>query len=99
MVFGDLQSTLRLLFPSHSIDFFLVGRLKLVHNKLLDRHRAELASPLSYAREALSLCKSARRCKRDIEVLCLELNAAVRYFGLFLFLRLFLKSAFVDSTT
>jgi hypothetical protein len=79
------------------IDFSPAGRLKLVHNRLADRHRAHLADPLSYAREALALCKSARRCKHDVEVLCLELTAAVRCFADFSFLCLFLKNTLVDS--
>ncbi|KAJ7121365.1 hypothetical protein C8R44DRAFT_736166 [Mycena epipterygia] len=54
-----------------------VGRLKRIRNKLADDHGAHLDTPLLYRRVALSLCKRVRRCKRDVEVLCQELDIAM----------------------
>ncbi|KAJ7121388.1 hypothetical protein C8R44DRAFT_736189 [Mycena epipterygia] len=46
------------------------------HEVLADDHRTRLATPVSYAPVGFSLCKRARRCKRDVEVLCRELGVA-----------------------
>ncbi|KAJ6545034.1 hypothetical protein DFH09DRAFT_1088233 [Mycena vulgaris] len=43
-------------------------------------HRAHLETPLSYARAASSFCKRARRCRRDVEVLCEKLAAKIQRF-------------------
>ncbi|KAJ7847984.1 hypothetical protein B0H13DRAFT_2285452 [Mycena leptocephala] len=54
--------------------------LKYICDALIDDHRAQLVPSLSYARVGLSLCKRARRCKRDVELLCRELDVAIRRF-------------------
>ncbi|KAJ7135588.1 hypothetical protein C8R44DRAFT_729162 [Mycena epipterygia] len=54
-----------------------LAELKRICNKLADDHLAHLNTPLLYRHVALSLCKRARRCKRDVEVLCRELDLAI----------------------
>ncbi|KAJ7210232.1 hypothetical protein C8J57DRAFT_1257243 [Mycena rebaudengoi] len=54
--------------------------LKCIRDTLANDHSTYLAAPLSYAREGMSLCKRARRCKRDVEVLCQELDAEIQRF-------------------
>ncbi|KAJ7270375.1 hypothetical protein C8J57DRAFT_1227025 [Mycena rebaudengoi] len=54
--------------------------LKRICNKLADDHRANLDSPLYYPYMGLSLCKRARRCKRDVEALCRELDVEIQRF-------------------
>ncbi|KAJ7077580.1 hypothetical protein C8R44DRAFT_896252 [Mycena epipterygia] len=54
--------------------------LKRTCNKLTEDHRAHLNTPLFYRHVALSLCKRARRCRRDVEVLCRELDLAILQF-------------------
>ncbi|KAJ7875846.1 hypothetical protein B0H13DRAFT_2347919 [Mycena leptocephala] len=53
---------------------------KRICNKLADDHRAHLDSPLYYPYVGLSLCKRARRCKRDVEALCQGLDAEIQRF-------------------
>ncbi|KAJ7850987.1 hypothetical protein B0H13DRAFT_2360406 [Mycena leptocephala] len=57
-----------------------LGVLKHVHDKLADEHSAHLPGPFSYAHMALYLCKRARGCKRDVEVLCRELEVKIQRF-------------------
>ncbi|KAJ7121389.1 hypothetical protein C8R44DRAFT_165943 [Mycena epipterygia] len=53
---------------------------KRIRDILVDDHCAHLSAPLSYARMGLSLCKRARRCKHDVEVLCRELDLTIQRF-------------------
>ncbi|KAJ7076699.1 hypothetical protein C8R44DRAFT_896517 [Mycena epipterygia] len=52
--------------------------LKRIREELFDDHCFHLAAPLSYAHVGLSLCRRARRFKRDVEVLCRELDLAIQ---------------------
>ncbi|KAJ7077576.1 hypothetical protein C8R44DRAFT_896246 [Mycena epipterygia] len=54
--------------------------LKRICNNLADDHRTHLDTPLFYRHVALSLCKRARGCKSDVEVLCRELDLAILRF-------------------
>ncbi|KAJ7076605.1 hypothetical protein C8R44DRAFT_896538 [Mycena epipterygia] len=54
--------------------------LKRICNNLADDHRTHLDTPLFYRHVALSLCKSARGCKCDVEVLCRELDLTILRF-------------------
>ncbi|KAJ7121377.1 hypothetical protein C8R44DRAFT_853041 [Mycena epipterygia] len=55
-----------------------LAEFKRRHEALADDHRAHLATPISYARGGLSLCKRARRCKHSVEVFCHELDVAIQ---------------------
>ncbi|KAF7328764.1 hypothetical protein MVEN_02505100 [Mycena venus] len=57
-------------------------KLKLICNKLADDHRAYLNGPLYYlyVLRGLSLCKRARRCKRDVEAVCQGLDVEIQRF-------------------
>ncbi|KAJ7135652.1 hypothetical protein C8R44DRAFT_869365 [Mycena epipterygia] len=59
---------------------FGLEELKCIREALFDDHCSYLAAPLSYAHVGLSLCKRARRCKRDVEALCLELDVTIQRF-------------------
>ncbi|KAJ7491920.1 hypothetical protein FB451DRAFT_1216374 [Mycena latifolia] len=50
-----------------------------VHDALAT-HRAYSNTPISYARVVFSLCKRARRCRRDVEELCETLVAKIEGF-------------------
>ncbi|KAJ7614613.1 hypothetical protein DFH06DRAFT_1240891 [Mycena polygramma] len=54
--------------------------LKHVHHGVADDHQAHLHAPLYYLRVALPLCQRARRCKKDVEVLCHELDTKIQEF-------------------
>ncbi|KAJ7135641.1 hypothetical protein C8R44DRAFT_848549 [Mycena epipterygia] len=54
--------------------------LKGIGEALFDDHCFHLAAPLSYTHVGLSLCKRARRCKHDVEVLCRELDLTIQRF-------------------
>ncbi|KAJ7135599.1 hypothetical protein C8R44DRAFT_729172 [Mycena epipterygia] len=53
--------------------------LKRIREALFDDHCFHLAAPLSYSHVGLALCQRARRCKRDVEVLCRELDLAISW--------------------
>ncbi|KAJ7135608.1 hypothetical protein C8R44DRAFT_729180 [Mycena epipterygia] len=54
--------------------------LKRIREALFDDHCFHLAAPLSYPHVGLSLCKRALRCKRNVEVLCRELDLTIQRF-------------------
>ncbi|KAJ7662058.1 hypothetical protein DFH06DRAFT_364429 [Mycena polygramma] len=54
--------------------------LKHVHDSVADDHQAHLHVPLYYLPVALSLYQRARRCKKDVEVLCHELHTKIQRF-------------------
>ncbi|KAJ7366086.1 hypothetical protein DFH08DRAFT_948142 [Mycena albidolilacea] len=51
---------------------------KRICNKLANDHHTYLNSPLYYPCVGLSLCKRARRCKRDVEAFCQELDVKIQ---------------------
>ncbi|KAJ7077567.1 hypothetical protein C8R44DRAFT_896239 [Mycena epipterygia] len=54
--------------------------LKRIREVLFDDHCFHLAAPLPYAHMGLSLCKRTWRCKRNVEVLCRELDLTIQRF-------------------